>query len=100
MRLEERHIVLDHLEGVRLHLRDRHPWVDTDVVERAIQALDMLPQLIGAMPERAGGIEHPISHTKATIKHRHSGLTGRYQTSVDIHDGLTHALSLLLVRYG
>src|SRR5437867_2116461 len=59
----------------------------------------MLMQLIRTMAERAGSIKYPIAHTKAAVKHRHSGLTGRYQTSVDVHDRLAHALSLL-VRYG
>jgi hypothetical protein len=69
MGLEERHIVLDYLEGMRLHLFDGHPWIDANVVERTIQTLNMLTQLIRAMPECAGGIKHPISHTKATVEH-------------------------------
>src|SRR6185436_20259587 len=84
-------VALEHLLAQRAHLLRPEAWIDAQVLERAVEAVDVLLHLEQPMAEAAGHVEAAVAIDPARIAEWNAHLAFRHELAVEPCDPLVGA---------
>src|SRR5262245_24839676 len=88
--IQEMLIAIEDLDGEPRHLIDRHPAIDTRILQGAIEPSNVLVELEELVAEAARDVIDALTAGKASVENRDFGFARRYEGAIDVAKSLFH----------